>query len=120
MLKAAKKPSMSAFEPIEMRDTVGQVGKTRAICTPWARKAACMSFDDLVFQSIISMLASLGPISLKFRLVRVSTVMARVSINSLRRCAITSLAVRLAVAHATEYLTGTASANAAVLVVGGP
>src|SRR3954469_21388352 len=93
---------MSALEPIEMRDTVGQAGKTRAISTPWAAKAAFMSFAVLVFQSIISMLAWLGPISFRPRFLRKSSVMVRVAINSARRASIRFLAVRLAVAQAAD------------------
>src|SRR5215469_3391460 len=93
---------MSFLDPMEMRDTVGQVGKTRAISTPWARKAACISFEVLVFQSIISMLASLGPISLRLCLVRKATVMARFSISVLRRLTIDALSERLAVAQAAD------------------
>src|SRR5581483_4130778 len=102
LLKALKKPSMSCLEPMVMRDTFGQVGQERPMPTPWARKAACMSLADLVFQSTITMLASLGPMTLKPRLVRNSTVMARLSSSVLRRWAIIALSFRLAVAQATE------------------
>src|SRR6185437_7621844 len=65
LLKALKKPSMSWRDPIEMRDTVGQIGqRAPAISTSWARNAACISFADFVFQSIITKLVWLGPISL--------------------------------------------------------
>src|SRR5689334_22403559 len=93
---------MSSFEPMEIRDTVGQTGQARPISTPWARNAACISFAALVFQSTMTMLASLGPIVFKLRLVRNSTVMARFSFNVLTRCIIVALSPRLAVAQATD------------------
>src|SRR5580698_8461755 len=103
LLKALKKPSMSWCEPMEMRDTVGQIGqRPPAISTSWARNAACISLADLVFQSIITKLVWLGPISLRLRLVRKSIVMARFDISSLRRLAISSWAVRLVVAQTSD------------------
>src|SRR5215472_10015233 len=59
--RAVKNPSISAFDPMVMRDTVGHAGNVRAISTPRARNAACISLDVLVFQSIISIFAWLGP-----------------------------------------------------------
>src|SRR6202453_1431683 len=82
---------MSCLEPMVLRDTFGQVGQERPMPTPWARNAACMSFADLVFQSTITMLASLAPITLKLCLVRKSTVMARFSFSVLRRALIVAL-----------------------------
>src|SRR6185437_12800370 len=103
LLKALKKPSMSWREPMEMRETVGQIGqRPPAISTLCARNAACISLAVLVFQSIITKLVWLGPISFRLRLVRKSIVMARVVINSFRRLAISSCAVRLVVAQTRD------------------
>src|SRR6202000_2379115 len=72
----------------------------------WALYIAFMSLADLVFQSTMIMLAKLGPITFKPRLVRKSTVMARFWIISLRRAAISAVWVMLAVAQAVVGIEG--------------
>src|SRR3954447_1400097 len=89
---------MSSMDPTVILDTVGQMGQLRPISTLWARKAARMSLACFDFQSIINMLALLLPTTRSLRLFRCSTVMARASCICLRRAAIRSADVRLAVA----------------------
>src|ERR1700733_2411298 len=104
---AFMKASMSALLPMETRPTVGHTGQRGpAICTPAALYIAPISLADLVLHSTMIMLASLGPVTFKPRLVRKSTVMARFSIISLRRALISAVAVRLAVAQAVVGIAG--------------